>query len=409
MDATDDLTRTARFASSPASSGTRFIHLDALRGALLFVMAVNHIPSDLRVATDHVFGFVSAAEGFVFMAGLMAGLVYARRWLRGGREQVASALGRRALLLYTYHVAVYGVVLCWLFGYTMQTGVPPTNMPPAVAASPLLAFLAGPLLIYQPALFDVLPMYCGFLLLTTPLLQALEDGRRRQVWAGSAMAWVVTNALCPQLPLIQGFLHMGAFNLGAWQFLFVSGMIFGHAWARGESLLPAPRAGVISLFFVAEAFLYMLRHGYLPAGFSAETFEWLINKNNLAPLRLLNDVVLFYLVYLCVSRFPRLFAWKPLAFLGRHSAFVFACHVFVAYFVQGQPGLFAETAAARWLGTAIVVGSLFAAAAVHEYLRTAGRADLPVREPLRTRQSAQRRAEVRDAEREVSPANSLHS
>ena len=76
----------------------RFAYLDVLRGALLVVMAINHVPSDLHVLTDHFFGYMSAAEGFVFLAGLMAGLVYTRMLLRSGREEVRRASFRLPLL-----------------------------------------------------------------------------------------------------------------------------------------------------------------------------------------------------------------------------------------------------------------------------------------------------------------------
>ncbi len=52
---------------------TRIAAFDSLRGALLLVMALNHVPSDLRVLTDQPLGFFSAAEGFVFVSGLLAG------------------------------------------------------------------------------------------------------------------------------------------------------------------------------------------------------------------------------------------------------------------------------------------------------------------------------------------------
>ena len=44
---------------------------DSLRGLLLVTMAINHIPSDLHPLTDGALGFVSSAEGFVFLSGLV--------------------------------------------------------------------------------------------------------------------------------------------------------------------------------------------------------------------------------------------------------------------------------------------------------------------------------------------------
>jgi hypothetical protein len=55
------------------------LQLDTLRGFMLVAIAINHLDTELRVFTDYVFGFVSTAEGFVFLSGLVAGLVYTRR------------------------------------------------------------------------------------------------------------------------------------------------------------------------------------------------------------------------------------------------------------------------------------------------------------------------------------------
>src|SRR4051812_24501978 len=83
-------------AGSRKASSTRLTHVDTLRGVLLVLMAINHIPSDLRAVTDHPLGFMSAAEGFVFMAGLMAGYVYTRSWLRSTYQDLKKACVRRA-------------------------------------------------------------------------------------------------------------------------------------------------------------------------------------------------------------------------------------------------------------------------------------------------------------------------
>jgi hypothetical protein len=52
---------------------------DALRGWLLIVIACNHLyGSFVSQITREPFGFVSAAEGFVFLSGFVAYLVYSR-------------------------------------------------------------------------------------------------------------------------------------------------------------------------------------------------------------------------------------------------------------------------------------------------------------------------------------------
>ena len=63
----DSTARAATTVFPAEKTAGRFAYLDVLRGALLVVMAINHVPSDLHAITDHFFGYVSAAEGFVFL------------------------------------------------------------------------------------------------------------------------------------------------------------------------------------------------------------------------------------------------------------------------------------------------------------------------------------------------------
>ena len=84
-------------------SSSRLPALDSLRGALLVIMAINHIPSDLHVFTDRPLGFFSAAEGFVFVSGLLAGKVCWQRFARCGFAYAARAALARAAQIYHAH------------------------------------------------------------------------------------------------------------------------------------------------------------------------------------------------------------------------------------------------------------------------------------------------------------------
>jgi hypothetical protein len=363
----------------------RLQHLDTLRGFLLALMAVNHIPSALHAFTDHPLGFVSAAEGFVFMAGLMAGYVYTRKWARGNWPTLLRSCRERALAIYRWHIGAYlGVFAAFLLA-AFVFGQPAANMPPAFQNQPLVALLAGLLLVQQPPLFDVLPLYCVLLVATPWFLQLCARGRARWLLAGSVALWGATNLFCPQRPFDNGFIATGALNLCAWQLLYVFGLFFGQRWAArklstdcarsafasvaatrrrflqtpGSFLLLACAAGFVAVCFAA-------RHALLPLGVFDAWANTLANKNNFAPLRLLNTAALFFLFYAVVSRWPRAFAWKPFAALGRSSLAVFSAHIPVAYALNAQPAFFAETAAGRWLGPALMLGALFAAAAWRE-------------------------------------------
>src|SRR4028119_1967695 len=78
-----------------SSSSKRDLRLDLLRGFCIFVMIVDHIGglSPLRAITGGNTFFISAAEGFVFISGLLLGEIYRKV---AEREGFGAAL-RRAI------------------------------------------------------------------------------------------------------------------------------------------------------------------------------------------------------------------------------------------------------------------------------------------------------------------------
>jgi len=354
-------------AQTISAAGQRDSGLDSLRGLMLIGMALNHVTSHLHVLTDHPFGYTSMAEGFVFLSGLIAGLVYTRRLQRHGPAAVLKGSRARAVTLYLCHVALFAGVWAWVNFYFAAVGIPAGNTPPAMLDHPALSLLSGALLVSQPPLLDILPMYAGFLLLLPAVLSALEAGRRGRVLALSFGAWLLTNLFWPSLAVNLGVVQTGAFNWGAWQLLFLVGVVCGHARATGVALLPRRQAWLVVPALALCGWFFLIRHWYVPAPFA--TFADWVNKNNLAPVRLLNTCALFLLVHGAFVRWPRAFHWRPLALLGRHSLAVFSTHIAVAYVLFAFPQVVSATPARTWIGTATMLGSLFAVALWQERTR----------------------------------------
>jgi len=402
--------------SQPAA---RLTHIDALRGLLLVLMAVNHIPSPLHPFTEHPLGFMSAAEGFVFMAGLMAGYVYTRTWLRRDFTALRQACTRRAIGIYRQHIAIFVLVLAGLAIAGFCAGTLPANTPESFLHHPARLLLSGLVLIQQPSLFDILPMYFALIFATPWLLKACDRRREIHLLAGSFFLWAAANIFSPQTPVDNGWVNTGAFNLAAWQLLYVVGVTLGHRWARRTSIPPAetsrpcahilgspPRWALASAALVAT-YLFSVRHGFLPAPVSAESLAAITNKNNLAPVRLLDTAVILFFVYLAASRFPRAFSWRPLAWIGRASLTVFSIHVLVAYAIQSSPEIFADTAAGPWIGTGLMLAALALAATAQNLSNRKPTATATVR-PLQTRQRSTQPTIVGHEPRTPVPANSFH-
>ncbi len=86
--------------------GKRDLRLDFLRGFAVFAMVANHIagPSWLYAITGGNRFFVSAAEGFVLISGVVVGIVYGGIARSQGVYIAAVKLLQRAWLLYVLAV-----------------------------------------------------------------------------------------------------------------------------------------------------------------------------------------------------------------------------------------------------------------------------------------------------------------
>ena len=105
------------------------------RGLALVMIFINHVPGTVFEAyTNRNFGFSDAAEAFVFMSGVAAGLAYSLPQLHAMRHQILG-LGTAQVLLTTALVAV----LLWLAGQP-----------------PVLAFVVGAVFVLLNMVSDML-------------------------------------------------------------------------------------------------------------------------------------------------------------------------------------------------------------------------------------------------------------
>ena len=93
-------------ASAPPASGERLWQVDALRGLMLVLMTLTHLPTRVASPAGQPFGFVSAAEGFVLLSGFMAGMVYATRERREGEQRMRAAFYQRVWKIYLCQAAL---------------------------------------------------------------------------------------------------------------------------------------------------------------------------------------------------------------------------------------------------------------------------------------------------------------
>ncbi|WP_420467429.1 OpgC domain-containing protein [Panacagrimonas sp.] len=358
-------------ATSSASCTVRNDGLDALRGLLLVLMTVTHMPTAFSAWMGQPFGYVSAAEGFVMLSAFLAGQVYLRRGLGQGVPAMRRALWSRAAKVYRHHLALlaFGASVILAIGVAQQQGAI-TSMFTFYMKEPLVAASAALLLIYQPALFDILPMYVMFLLLTPFVLQhAMRRGWTLPL-AASLLIWVAS-WLGLRVSFHQGLMALtgwnlplhatGAFNPFAWQLLWMIGLWLGTAQLQNAQRLQAPPRVIALLAALALSFVAW-RHfgGYAPfgSGDAAADLNRLVAKWNLGPMRLLNLFTLTVLIAAAGPWLIRHLPLQPLVRLGRASLPVFSAHLVCCLAAMAVFGSAARKDGSLGLDLALVLGSL---------------------------------------------------
>ena len=348
----------------PAGRDLRF---DTLRGLFLICMTVNHLPTEIRWITDQSLGLFSAAEGFVFLSGLISGWVYTRRLREGGPGGLWHAALRRARTIYFWHIVSFiGALVCVLLT-EYACGYCSPNAPRLFFENPVASVGLGLALLYQPGLLDLLPMYCVFVLALPLVILGLESGRRWLVLSVSAALWLGAQwasryAGAPSYPI-----NTGSFNVFAWQLIFVAGIAIGHARANGQAMVSRPNPWVLAAAAAIAVYSLGIRHGQWPVPWPEAVYGVLLNKPALGLLRMADFGAIAYLVAIVGARHPSALEARPLAFLGRHSLVVVATQSVAIMALLQFPALFA-TFTDRTLVALGTVALVFAAAAARQAL-----------------------------------------
>ncbi len=197
---------------------------------------------------------------------------------------------------------------------------------------------------YRPSLLDILPMYIVFLALT-PL--AREIGRRWgwdpvvyvsfAVWAAAQFGlrhWLYSRGDLFGLSVPEN--STGAFDIYAWQFLWMVGLALGSIYADSISASADPSANkaevsippwLVRLSLAFAGVFFVLRYSPADRWIDPNVYGWLIDKWHLGPARMINFAALTVILVRFGARIAALPLMLPLAGLGQASIEVFCVHV----------------------------------------------------------------------------------
>lgn len=324
-------------------ASSRDLRLDLLRGFCVFVMIADHIGGErswLYLVTGGNRFFVSAAEGFVIISGIVMGSVYRQVLERQGILAMLSRCLRRAGFLYVLTVTL--TLFFALASHLLQshwTG----NVTPA----PPHRFVLSVLTLHRSySLTDVLLMYTIFVFAAPAMLALMYRGRTMIVLAGSWTLWLLWQ-IWPQEVQVPWPIVDGGFPISAWQVLFANGVIVGyHRAAIARWLTPRRRTLVFGATAALAVALVGLFAATVAAG-EASLLTWVLStdllfgKNDVRIGRIVSILAVVPFLYGLVT-----VAWRPLVRgvgwllmpLGRNALGAYALHLFVA------------AAAASWIG-----------------------------------------------------------
>jgi hypothetical protein len=349
----------------------RDARLDMFRGLALAMIFINHVPGTVyENFTSRNFGFSDAAEAFVFMSGIAAGLAYSGRF---GTQPLWPAIARiwaRARTLYFVHLTItmmaLGVFAAAAAWFGLYEVLAKNNIAP-LFAHPLETMIGLPMMTHQLGYLNILPLYTVLLLAAPGIILA---GRRWpvQTLVGSILVWALAGQFRINLP---NYPNQGGwfFNPFSWQLLFTIGLLSGMAMKQGRRFVPQ-----LNWLFGASAavLVFVLIWMKVPAlGDAGRQGLGLLNKLGLpfyvtwfdktflALPRLLHALALFYvLANLPLMRSFAESRWAmPLRLMGRQGLAVFATGTVLSLLLQAvKTGVTADF----WLDSVFILGGLAA-------------------------------------------------
>jgi enterochelin esterase-like enzyme len=337
----------------------RDLRIDFLRGLCVIAMIVDHVAGSswLYALTGGNRFYTSAAEGFVFVSGLVAGRAYtrfiARDGLSYGLGRVLGRAGQLYLLAVCLALAFAPVSevlhLPWALGWNLHAPVD---------------FVVGVLTLHRTYyLVDVMLLYVLLLVTASVAFVLCTRGQTLLVLGASWLLWLVYQVFPDQAAMPWPIVGNNLFYFAAWQVLFFTGLVIGQSWEQGISgradnrwsrflqkfggfvqtetarrralrITGALLAGAIAFYIVQDRLLaWVFRGSPDPALAQATLLTSVFGKSDLRFGRLIVFGLVFVVFLLATTEWwatlRRWLGWLVLP-LGQNALFAYSAHVALA-------------------------------------------------------------------------------
>lgn len=329
----------------------RIAAFDIIRGYLLIGILIDHInffPNGFDWWSARGGLFVTMAEGFFLISGIVLGIIRGYKMLDQPFGRVARLLVSRGVRLYLISVGLTLLFtwLAWTF-FMGQSGLKPGVLPPE---TPLWQVAWEALTLqYFYGWADYLRLYAVFLVASPLVFWLLRKGRWYVGLAISFIVWL----FFPD-PLSTSGVDQERLQLLSWQLLFFIGVTIGFYWPsitnwwRGLSV-KLRRYLKASLFVVAlTTFLYnvaimLSTMGYDLSAIGAsrqlqhDLYVAFFDKERLPLTRIALFMTWFWAAFSLVRRFePKILKYMGwlLVPIGTNSLYVYSLHAFMIFFIH---------------------------------------------------------------------------
>jgi hypothetical protein len=322
-----------------------------MRGYFLVAIILDHLqffPNGLDWWSARGDLFVTTAEGFFLISGIVLGIVRGAKLIDKPFQVVSKLLLKRGLQLYITTIILVALftAIGWIFfmnnpGLKYGIAPPDTNLFDLLWRTVTLQYFYG--------WADYLRLYAIFLFVSPLALWLLRRGWWYVLIAINILVWL----LYPSSPAIPDNIQELMQPL-SWQLVFFSGMTIGFHWNNITAWWPAwplhykrvVQWSVLSCTAIALALNLLITFGapYLDLhaigvahDASYKLYIEFFDKERLPFSRLALFFLWFWAAFFLFERFEpaikRVFGWLLLPF-GTNSLYVYTLHAFLLFFVH---------------------------------------------------------------------------
>ena len=306
--------------------------VDSLRGLFLVIMTIDHFGGILSKVTYQTFGYVSAAEGFIFLSGYVFTLVYVK-YAQFPTVSISKSLNR-AWFVYKFHFVLISIIFLSYLSIPIYHEIWAEWLCPN-QVDIYLCLLYTATLLHYPELMDILPMYVLFILVSPLILITFFRGYIVHVLSISISIWIVgqfLNLTGDTINILEINTRAGFFNLFSWQLIWTIGIFIGYLKISNIDINLHNSKLLIYAVLTFSFMMFLYRHQLLE--FGDNFILRYSSRQDLEIFRLLNFLSILFLIWLLMKNIPIDKGIPWLQFLGQYSIQVFSFHVLLVYFLQ---------------------------------------------------------------------------